>query len=77
MQFMKVYLVNIDTRKTARDELLGPFSSFEDAQNAIRELYYWYNGDIADHKEYNSDFSKGQIYTEEESVEILEREVKQ
>jgi len=69
---MKTYIVNIETRKNDRDDVLGPFSSFKKAQQAILER----KGDwVLNYDEYDSDFSKGKIYTEEESIEILEREL--
>lgn len=71
---MKTYIVNIETRKNDRDCVLGPFVLFENAQKALKE--YMCMDDIEEYTEFDSDFSKGQIYTEEESAEIIERELK-
>lgn len=69
---MKTWIVDIDTRKGDGNGTLGPFSSFEKAQDAIVAEY----GDwVKEHTDFDSDFSKGEIYTEEMTVLILEREL--
>ena len=73
---MKVYLVNITTRKNDRDGVLGPFTTLEKAKQAIREhLSHWTDERLNEYKEYGSDFSKGLILTEEYSIETIEREL--
>jgi hypothetical protein len=72
---MKVYIVNIETRKGDGNSILGTFSTFEKAQAALKKYCDWID-DIENYTdEFDSNFSKGQIYTEEESIEILEREL--
>ena len=69
---MKVYIVDIDTRKGDGNGSLGPYTTFEKAQKAIVESY----GDwVKDYTEFDSDFNKGQIYTEDKTIEIIEREL--
>ena len=69
---MKTWIVDIETRKNDRDQTLGPFSTFEKAQEAIvNECGEW----VKEHTDFDSDFSKGEIYTEEETIIILEREL--
>lgn len=75
---MKVYLLNRDTRKHyyGDDGTYGTFSTFEKAQTALREkLDNWTDEELNAYKEYGSDFSKGCIYTEEDSWEIIEKEI--
>jgi hypothetical protein len=73
---MKTYIVNIETRKNDRDDVLGPYRTFEKAKEAMREhLDLWTDEELESYKEYDSDFNKGCIYTEEESIEIIEREM--
>jgi hypothetical protein len=73
---MKVYIVNIETRKGDGNDILGPFTTFGKALQAIREHFYcWTQEELDEYDEFDSDISKGQIYTEEESVEIIEREL--
>lgn len=73
---MKTWIVDIETRKNDRDDTLGPFSTFEKAKKAIREhLSHWTDEELNEYKEYGSDFSKGNIYTEEYSIETYEREM--
>jgi len=73
---MKVYLVDITTRKNDRDCNLGPYSTFEKAKKALREHYeYWTEEELRAYKEYDSDYDKGCIFTEEDSAEIFEREI--
>lgn len=69
---MKTYIVDIETRKGDRDNTLGPFATFQKAQDAIVN----HCGDwVKTHTEFDSDFNAGKIYTEEETIEILEREL--
>ena len=69
---MKTWIVDIETRKGDRDTVLGPFLTFEKAQEALLKYFgEW----IKSYTEYDSDFSKGCIYTEENSAEIYEREL--
>ena len=73
---MKVYIVDIATRKNDRDDILGPFSTKEKAIQAIREYFYhWKPGHLDSYKEYGSDINEGRILTEETSAEMYEREV--
>ena len=73
---MKVYLVDITTRKNDRDDTLGPYSTFEKAKDALREVFqYWKPGKLESYKEYGSNFEEGRIFTEETSAEIYEREI--
>jgi hypothetical protein len=72
---MKVYIVDIDTRKGDNNKTLGPYSTFEKAQAAIKKYCDWIDDIETYTDEFDSDFSKGEIYTEEETVTILEREV--
>jgi hypothetical protein len=69
---MKVYIVDIETRKGDGNKQLGPFYLRDGALDAI----VWHCGEwVRDYTEYGSDFSKGEIYTEEETILILEREI--
>lgn len=70
---MKTYTIFIETRKGDDNGFLGPFSTFEKAQEKLKEHFDWM--DVKNYKEFDSDFSKGEIYTEEESVQIIEREI--
>lgn len=73
---MKVYIVDITTRKNDRDATLGPYSTFEKAKQALREHFdHWTEEELREHKDYDSDFDKGCIFTEETSAEIIEREL--
>lgn len=72
---MKVYIVDIDTRKGDGDGTLGPFTTFEKAQAAVKDYCSWIDDIETYTDDFDSDFSKGQIYTEEESIEIIEREL--
>ena len=73
---MKVYIVNVTTRKNDRDAILGPYSTKEKAIQAIREYFgHWRPGKLDAYKEYNSDINEGRIFTEEDSTEVLEREL--
>ena len=75
---MKVYLLTRDTRchDYGDDGVYGTYSTFEKALAALREeLDHWTDEELNNYKEYNSDFSKGQIYTEEDTWEIIEKEV--
>ena len=69
---MKLWIVDIETRKNDADWTLGPFSSFKKAQDAVVERYgEW----VKEHTDFDSDFNKGEIYTEEETIIIMEREL--
>lgn len=73
---MKTYIVYIETRKNDRDEILGPFSTFEKAKDALKKYFNcWTEEELMEYKEYDSNFNEGKIFTEEESAEILEREM--
>lgn len=73
---MKVYLVDITTRKNDRDETLGPFSTFDKAKEALRKHFsHWTEEELREYTEYDSNYDKGCIFTEEESAEIFEREM--
>ena len=73
---MKVYIVDIETRKNDRDDTLGPFTTFAKAVDAMREHFSnWTLQELAEYTEYGSNFNEGKIFTEEESVEIIEREL--
>lgn len=73
---MKVYLVNITTRKNDRDEILGPYSTKEKAIQSIREYFdHWKPEKLDSYKEYGSDINEGRIFTEEDSAEVYEREI--
>lgn len=72
---MTVYIVDIETRKHDRDDTLGPFSTFEKAQEAIKDHTGWSDKFLENHKEFGSDWSKGEIYTTETSAVIMEREI--
>ncbi len=73
---MKVYIVDIETRKNDRDDTLGPFTTFEKAKKALAKHFdHWEEEELKTYKEYGSDFDKGCIFTEEESVQIFEREL--
>ena len=73
---MKVFLVDITTRKGDGDCTLGPYSSFEKAQGALKDYFsFWDLEELENYKEFDSDFSKGWIFTEEKSAEIYEREL--
>ena len=73
---MKTYLVIIETRKGDRDETLGPFTSFEKAREAFLEEEGWTKQEWENYAKYDSSFEKGTLYTEEISVNIVERELK-
>ena len=73
---MKVYIVDIETRKGDGNGTLGPFTTFGKALQAMRDYFsHWTQEELDEYDEFDSDISKGQIYTEEESVEIIEREL--
>lgn len=73
---MKVYIVDITTRKNDRDRTLGPFTNFEKALESMRkELDFWDDQMLFSYTEYDSDFFKGKIFTEEDSYEIIERDL--
>jgi len=72
---MKVYIVDIETRKGDNNGTLGPFTTFEKAQAAVKEYCDWIDDIETYTDEFDSDFSKGEIYTEEETITILEREI--
>jgi len=72
---MKTYTVYIETRKGDDNGFLGPFSTFEKAQEALKNHCDWIDDVETYTDEFGSDFGKGCIYTEEESVEIIEREM--
>ncbi len=73
---MNVYIVDITTRKNDRDATLGPFSTKEKAIQAIREYFgHWKPGTLDAYKEYGSDINEGRILTEEDSAEMIEREL--
>jgi len=75
---MKTYIVNIEYRKGA-GKILGPFSTFENAQREMLNYLGMTLEEIAEYEkeyeEFDSCFDKGTFYSEEESVEILEREL--
>lgn len=71
---MKTYLAFFEYRKGSPDTL-GPFSSFEAAQDAVLKDLGWSKQDWRDYKDYDSSFEDGTIYTEECSVEIHKREL--
>lgn len=73
---MKVWIVSKTTRKNDDDQIIGPFSTFEKAKQAVRNCFeYWSDEKIKSYKEYGSDIEKGRIFTEETSAEVLEREL--
>jgi len=72
---MKVYIIDITTRKNDGDHTLGPFTTFEKAQAALKKYCSWIDDIETYTDEFESDFAKGQIYNEEESIEIIEREL--
>lgn len=75
---MKVFLLNRETRKHyyGDDGTYGTFSTFEKAQVALRkELSHWTDEKLNSYNKYDSDWSKGRIYTEEDSWEIIEQEI--
>ena len=73
---MKVWIVSIITRKNDRDATLGPYSTKEKAVQAVREYFnHWKQGKLDSYEEYDSDINEGRIFTEEDSTEVLEREL--
>jgi hypothetical protein len=75
---MKTYLVIIETRKGDGDRTLGPFTIFEKAQDAMRDYLRMSVADLLERDtecEFGSDYNKGSYFSEEESVEIVEREL--
>lgn len=75
---MKIYLLTRETRKHyyEDDGVYGTFSTFEKAQAFLRKkLSSWTDQELNEYKEYGSDWSKGCIYTEEDSWEIIEKEI--
>lgn len=75
---MKIYLLTRETRKHyyGDDGVYGTFSTFEKALAELRKkLSSWSDEELQKYKEYNSDFNKGCIFTEEDSWEIIEKEV--
>ena len=69
---MKTWIVDIEARKNDADWTLGPFSSFKKAQEAIIAKYgAW----VKEYTDFDSNFNKGEIYTEEKTILIHEREL--
>jgi hypothetical protein len=71
---MKTYLVAFEYRKGGSDTL-GPFSSFEAAQDAVLQDLNWSKQDWQDYEDYDSSYENGTLYTEDFHVEIHEREL--
>lgn len=75
---MKIYLLTRETRKHyyGDDGVYGTFSTFEKAHAALRkELRSWTDEELNEYTQYGSDWSKGRIFTEEDSWEIIEKEI--
>ena len=73
---MKTYIVNIESRKGDRNYTLGPYTTFEKARAAFSEHdRYWTEEVWKEYTEYGSSYDEGTLYTEEETVEIYEREL--
>ena len=68
---MTVYLVDIERRKGDGDTL-GPFSTRDKAIAALRE---YVGDDTPAEDEFGGQLSEGTYYSEEETIEVLEREV--
>ncbi len=71
---MIVWLVNIERRK-GDGSTLGPFLTREGAINALRE-HVGSEFDESYTDEFGSSLTEGVYYSEEESVEVYERELK-
>ncbi len=79
LYIMKTWIVDIETRKNDRDTTLGPFTTFEKAQDAMREYLRMSIDELLERDaecDFGSDYNKGLYYSEEETVEIIERELK-
>jgi hypothetical protein len=72
---MKTFIVSIETRKGDRNATLGPFTTIAKAQEAIHEYLGWPLEKLISYKNYESDFNKGCILTEEVTIQTLEREL--
>ncbi len=71
---MTVWLINIERRK-GNVSTLGPFATREGAINALRE-HVGPKFDESYTDEFGSSLVEGVYYSEEESVEVYERELK-
>jgi len=73
---MKVYLITIDKREDY-SETVGPYSTKEKAISKVNELVRKNYGTRADEclRAYGGNLSEGTFYSEEETYEIVEREL--
>lgn len=72
---MKVYLVTIEYRKGG-GKTFGPFRTFDTARAAfIKDSGWWTEEKWKNYTEYDSSWEKGTLYTEDQTVEIVEREL--
>jgi hypothetical protein len=72
---MTVYLIDVETRKNDRDEILGPFSTFEKALEAMLEYLGMTKEEAEKYDEFDSKVLNGEFFSEEKTVTIYKREI--
>lgn len=74
---MRTYIVNIDRRKD-EGAILGPFTNKDKAKAALKkyvEQHYGIEGAKHNIATYGGGFDKGEFFSEDEVIEIIEREL--